>query len=153
MLASTVLISLGVKPVAVLLCFGLENAGPTGPVRLSKGADIEGRRWRWASSVAMVAAAADVQVRKSAWADGQKGADGRSLSAWEVESWRGLDGGRRLKEGSLTRPASTNLQPEAWATILLHPAQTRLGGIRAGSLPRLHRRCSTGNRMVVETAE
>jgi hypothetical protein len=36
------LISEGPKPVAVLLCFGREKAGPTGPCRSDSGAEVEG---------------------------------------------------------------------------------------------------------------
>jgi hypothetical protein len=38
----TALISEGPKPVAVLLCFGREKAGPTGPCRSDRGAEVEG---------------------------------------------------------------------------------------------------------------
>jgi hypothetical protein len=44
MLASTLLISLGPKPVTVLLCFGREKVGPTGPWRSERGALVEGLR-------------------------------------------------------------------------------------------------------------
>lgn len=56
MLASTLLISPGPKPVTVLLCFGrVKLAGPTGPLRSASGALIEGRRSRAGeASVAMV---------------------------------------------------------------------------------------------------
>jgi hypothetical protein len=47
MLASTLLISLGPKPVTVLLCFGrVKLAGPTGPLKSAMGALMEGRRSR-----------------------------------------------------------------------------------------------------------
>ena len=43
MLASTLLISCGPKPVAVLLCFGLEiPGGPTGSCKSVIGAELDG---------------------------------------------------------------------------------------------------------------
>lgn len=63
MLASTLLISLGPKPVTVLLCLGLENEGPISVKLPSSGADIEGRLW-WAgraSVEAIAAGAGDIQ--------------------------------------------------------------------------------------------
>jgi hypothetical protein len=52
MLASTLLISLGPKPVAVLLCLGLVKlAGPTGPCRSASGELMEGRRSRAGAGV------------------------------------------------------------------------------------------------------
>lgn len=46
MLASTFLISPGPNPVTVLLCFGLVNWGPIGPLKSDSGALVEGRRSR-----------------------------------------------------------------------------------------------------------
>lgn len=61
MLASTLLISEGPKPVTVLLCLGLVMAGPTGPAKCpSSGADVEGRLW-WAGLVAAAAIAGNFQ--------------------------------------------------------------------------------------------
>lgn len=44
MLASTLLMSLGPKPVTVLLCLGRVKVGPTGPLRSESGALVEGLR-------------------------------------------------------------------------------------------------------------
>lgn len=55
MLASTLLISAGPKPVTVLLCLGLEiPAGPTGPEKSVMGADELGLRSLGAASLAAV---------------------------------------------------------------------------------------------------
>lgn len=52
MLASTLLISAGPKPVTVRLCLGLEiPAGPMGPLKSVMGADELGRRSRAGASV------------------------------------------------------------------------------------------------------
>lgn len=52
MLASTLLISAGPKPVTVRLCFGLLiPAGPMGPLRSEMGADELGLRSRAGASV------------------------------------------------------------------------------------------------------
>jgi hypothetical protein len=56
MLASTVLISPGPKPVTVLLCFGrVKLAGPTGPCKSEMGALVEGRLSRGGLAVFVVA--------------------------------------------------------------------------------------------------
>jgi hypothetical protein len=56
MLASTLLISPGPKPVTVLLCFGLVKlAGPTGPLKSASGALVDGRRSLAGGPVAAVA--------------------------------------------------------------------------------------------------
>lgn len=48
MLASTLLISDGPKPVKVRLCLGRLNPGPTGPCKSEMGAPTEGlRSWAW----------------------------------------------------------------------------------------------------------
>lgn len=49
------LISPGAKPVAVLLCFGREKPGPTGPCNVEIGAPIEGLRSLGAFSVSTAA--------------------------------------------------------------------------------------------------
>lgn len=54
MLASTLLISLGPKPVTVLLCFGRLKAGPMGPLRSASGALVEGFRSRGLGFAAMM---------------------------------------------------------------------------------------------------
>jgi hypothetical protein len=55
MLASTLLISPGPKPVTVLLCFGLVKlAGPTGPARSDSGALVEGFRSRAGADVVAI---------------------------------------------------------------------------------------------------
>lgn len=63
MLASTLLISLGPKPVAVRLCFGRLKPGPTGPTNVEMGAPIESFRSRGAPSTAAAAA----MLRMGAW--------------------------------------------------------------------------------------
>lgn len=47
MLASTLLISDGPKPVKVRLCLGRLNPGPTGPCKSEMGAPTEGLRSWW----------------------------------------------------------------------------------------------------------
>lgn len=55
MLASTLLISDGPKPVTVLLCLGLViPAGPTGPLKSVMGAEVLGRRSRRLASLVEV---------------------------------------------------------------------------------------------------
>lgn len=55
MLASTFLISPGPKPVTVLLCLGrVKLAGPTGPLRSTSGALVEGRRSRGEGAAAAI---------------------------------------------------------------------------------------------------
>jgi hypothetical protein len=55
MLASTLLMSLGPKPVTVRLCFGrVIRAGPTGPLRSESGALVEGLRSRGAGETAAI---------------------------------------------------------------------------------------------------
>lgn len=51
MLASTLLMSLGPKPVTVRLCLGREKLGPTGPWRSEMGALVEGLRSRGEGAV------------------------------------------------------------------------------------------------------
>lgn len=46
MLASTLLISPGPKPVTVRLCFGRVKLGPTGPLKSASGALVDGLRSR-----------------------------------------------------------------------------------------------------------
>ena len=53
-LDSTLLISPGPNPVAVLLCLGLVNSGPTGPLSSEMGALVEGRLSRVEVEVAMM---------------------------------------------------------------------------------------------------
>lgn len=54
MLDSTLLISEGPKPVAVRLCLGLVNSGPTGPLSSLIGALVEGLLSRVVVEVAIV---------------------------------------------------------------------------------------------------
>jgi hypothetical protein len=55
MLASTLLISLGPKPVAVLLCLGLVKlGGPMGPFRSASGELMDGRRSRAGAGVVAI---------------------------------------------------------------------------------------------------
>lgn len=54
MLASTLLISLAPKPVAVLLCLGLVKLGPTGPARSASGELMDGRRSRAGAGVVAI---------------------------------------------------------------------------------------------------
>ena len=62
MLDSTLLISEGPKPVAVRLCLGLVNSGPTGPFSSEMGAFVEGLRSRVDVEVAIDPGAAYVVV-------------------------------------------------------------------------------------------
>jgi len=55
MLASTLLMSLGPKPVTVLLCLGrVKPVGPTGPLRSLSGALVEGLRSRGEGAAAAI---------------------------------------------------------------------------------------------------
>ena len=62
MLDSTLLISEGPKPVAVRLCLGLVNSGPTGPLSSEMGALVEGRLSRVEVEVAIDSEVACVVV-------------------------------------------------------------------------------------------
>ena len=62
MLDSTLLISEGPKPVAVRLCFGLVNSGPTGPWSSEMGAFVEGLLSRVEVEVAMDSKVAYVKL-------------------------------------------------------------------------------------------
>jgi hypothetical protein len=62
MLASTLLISVGPKPVKVRLCLGRLNPGPTGPWRSAIGAPTEGFRSRRGSVTGTVVPVDDMVV-------------------------------------------------------------------------------------------
>lgn len=86
MLASTLLISPGPKPVTVLLCLGRVNCGPTGPLKSDSGALVEGRRSRGCVAFAVVAilsmsiATKRELLRERRWARGEGGVVGRIAS-------------------------------------------------------------------------
>lgn len=85
MLASTFLISLGPKPVTVLLCLGRVNEGPTGPLRSPRGALVEGLRSRgegFAAILIMSIAEKRELLRKCRWERGDGGVEGRMAAAW-----------------------------------------------------------------------
>lgn len=80
MLASTFLISLGPKPVTVLLCFGRVNAGPMGPLRSPRGALVEGLRSRGEGFAAMLIVTIAEErelLRECRWERGDGGVEGR----------------------------------------------------------------------------
>jgi hypothetical protein len=87
MLASTLLISLGPKPVTVLLCFGRVKAGPTGPCKSPSGALVEGLRSRgegFAAILMMSIAEKRELLRECRWERGVGGVEGRMAAALKV---------------------------------------------------------------------
>lgn len=139
MLASTLLISLGPKPVTVLLCLGLVKEGPISAKLPSSGADMEGRLW-WAgraSVVAIAAEAGDVQVQ---WQGKSKEwVEEKILITIALEERR--DGGRNGvpdRRGLLGNKASHKLQLPPASTIcslcMVHPPQICISVALTGHL-------------------
>lgn len=85
MLASTLLMSLGPKPVTVLLCLGrVKLAGPTGPLRSASGALVEGLRSRGeglAAILMMSIAEKRELLRECRCRRGEGGVEGRMAAA------------------------------------------------------------------------
>lgn len=109
MLASTLLISLGPKPVTVRLCFGRVKPGPTGPWSSASGALVEGLRSRGvglAVAILMMSIAAKRELlRECRWESGDGGVEGRMAAAsgseahcrmWKLIKPR-VDGGQCLQ--------------------------------------------------------
>jgi hypothetical protein len=83
MLASTLLISLGPKPVTVRLCLGRVMLGPTGPLRSAMGALVEGLRSRGEGATAAILSTSIAEkrelLRECRCRKGEGGVEGRML--------------------------------------------------------------------------
>jgi len=82
-LASTLLMSPGPKPVTVRLCLGLLKAGPTGPLRSESGALVEGLRSRGEGAAAAMFSTSIAEkrelLREYRCCRGEGGIAGRSV--------------------------------------------------------------------------
>ena len=139
MLASTLLISPGPKPVTVLLCFGrVKLAGPTGPLKSAMGALVEGRRSRaGAAAVAMLTTSIAEKgelLREGQFGRGEGGVEGEADVAWTPRRDQAM-GGRR-GEGSKPWDSFPRAVELEHAGSSMHgwtgPCELEQGGVGAG---------------------